>query len=118
LQNNIGAQRSGECVLNARVKGGIVSSRSVVLVPADLQSIADALRQIEAEYREMPGLSVTEAQAQRLWGLDKTTCRRALDALVERGVLRRTWHEAYVRAEMSSRLSAVSTSGDVSRRRR
>lgn len=68
----------------------------VVLVPADLQSIADALRQIEAEYREMPGLSVTEAQARRLWGLDKTTCRRALDALVERGVLRRTWREAYV----------------------
>lgn len=73
-----------------------MSSRSVVLVPADLQSIADALRQIEAEYREMPGLSVTEAQARRLWGLDKTTCRRALDALVERGVLRRTWREAYV----------------------
>ena len=87
--------------MNPRVKGRIVSSRSVVPVPADLQKIADALRQIEAEYREMPGLSVTEAQAQRLWGLDKPTCRRALDALVERGVLRRTWREAYVRAEMS-----------------
>ena len=83
-----------------------MSSRSVVLVPADLQSIADALRQIEAEYREMPGLSVTEAQAQRLWGLDNTTCKRALDTLVHRGVLRRNRREAYVRAETFSRLAA------------
>ena len=95
-----------------------MSSRSVVLVPADLQRIADALRQIEAEYREMPGLNVTEAQAQRLWALDETTCRRALDTLVQRGVLRRTRRESYVRAEMLSRLSALSTNGDVSRRRR
>jgi DNA-binding IclR family transcriptional regulator len=94
-----------------------VSSRSVVLVPADRQRIADALRQIEAEYREMPGLSVTEAQAQRLWGLDKTTCRRALETLVQRGVLRRNRRESYVRAEMFSRLSAVSTSGALRNRR-
>jgi len=65
--------------------------------PRRVPSVADALKQIEAEYREMPGLSVTEAQAQRLWGLDNPTCRRALDALVERGVLRRTQREAYVR---------------------
>jgi hypothetical protein len=77
--------------------------------PTRVPSIADALQQIEAEYREMPGLSVTEAQAQRLWGLDYTTCRRALDVLVKGGVLRRTRREAYVRAEMFSRRSAVST---------
>ena len=79
--------------------------------------ISDASQQIEAEYREMPGLSVTEAQAQRLWGLDSTTCRRALDALVQRGVLRRTLDEAYVKAETFSRLSAAST-GAVARRHR
>jgi hypothetical protein len=33
------------------------------------------LEKIETEYREMPGLSVTEAQAQRLWGLDNMTTR-------------------------------------------
>lgn len=70
--------------------------------------IEDILRQIEAEYREMPGLSVTEAQARRLWGLDHATCRRALDALIERGVLRRTGRAAYVMAGMSSRPPAVS----------
>jgi hypothetical protein len=75
-----------------------VSSRSVVLVHADRQSFANALRQIEAEYCEMPGLSVTETQAQRLWRLDKVTCKRALETLVDRGLLRRTRRESYVRA--------------------
>jgi hypothetical protein len=80
--------------------------------------IADVLRQIEAEYREMPGLSITEAQAQRLWGLDSATCKHALDTLVHRGVLRRTQREAYVRAETFGSLDAVSTGGQTSRKRR
>jgi len=37
----------------------------------DLQ---DWLALIEAEYRESPGLSLTKAQARRLWGLDPGTC--------------------------------------------
>ena len=82
-----------------------------------LPNIVDVVQQIEAEYREMPGLSVTEAQAQRLWALDETTCRRALDTLVHRGVLRRTRRESYVRAEIFSRLSAASTRGGGSRTR-
>ena len=77
--------------------------------PTRPPNIADVMQQIEAEYREMPGLSVTEAQAQRLWALDRTTCRRALDALVHRGVLRRTRRESYVRAGILSR--AESTRG-------
>lgn len=81
-------------------------------------SIADALQQIEAEYREMPGLGVTEAQPQRLWGLYNTTCKRALDTLVHRGVLRRTRGEAYVRAETFSRPSALSTREGASGRHR
>ena len=76
--------------------------------PTPLPSIADALQQIEAEYREMPGLSITCAQAQRLWGLDNRTCKSALDTLVQRGILRRTRRESYVRAETSSRLFTVS----------
>jgi hypothetical protein len=47
--------------------------------------IEDRIRQ---EYREMPGLSVTVAQAQRLWHIEATTCRRLLDVLVEDGYLR------------------------------
>ena len=74
-------------------------------VPAD---IVDIVRRIEAEYLEMPGLSVTEAQAKRFWSLDSTTCNRALNALVQFGVLRRTRRGTYVRTEMFSRRSAVS----------
>lgn len=71
------------------------------------RSITDVLNQIEAEYREMPGLNVTAAQAQRLWGLDHATCKRALETLVDRGVLRRTRREAYVGADTFSTVSAA-----------
>jgi hypothetical protein len=67
-----------------------------------LPNIVDVVQQIESEYREMPGLSITEAQAQRLWVLDRTTCRQALEALVHRGVLRRTRRESYVRVESAT----------------
>jgi hypothetical protein len=77
--------------------------------PTRVPSFADALQQIEAEYREMPGLIVTDAQAQRLWGLDNMTCKRALDALVQRGVLKRTGRDAYIRSETFSSLAADST---------
>ena len=63
-------------------------------VPA---AVHDLLRRIESEYREMPGMCVTEPQARRLWGLDSTTCAFALKTLVERGVLRRTAHGTFIR---------------------
>jgi hypothetical protein len=43
----------------------------------------DIIRRIRAEYLEMPGLCVTERQAQRLWNLDAHTCRMALAYLLE-----------------------------------
>jgi hypothetical protein len=55
-------------------------------------------RLVRAEYMEMPGLSITLPQAQRLWGADERTCRRVLDALIARGILRRTIKGRYVRA--------------------
>lgn len=45
---------------------------------------------IRAEYREMPGLALTLAQAQRLWNLDVETCESVLEHLRLSGVLRRT----------------------------
>jgi hypothetical protein len=38
----------------------------------------------------MPGLQLTLAQAQRLFGLDPLACRRVIDALVEASFLRWT----------------------------
>ena len=40
------------------------------------------LRRIRGEYREMPGMRLTEDQAMRLWALDRPTCRKVLDSLV------------------------------------
>lgn len=42
----------------------------------------EILRRIAGEYLEMPGLNLTCDQAQRLWGLDRDTCRELLGALV------------------------------------
>ena len=46
------------------------------------------MTRIEAEFREMPGLQLTEVQMQRLWGLDRQTCTQLVAVLVARGVLR------------------------------
>jgi hypothetical protein len=48
------------------------------------------LELIQAEYREMPGLSLKKPQMQRLWGFDAFVCDALVDALVAARVLRRT----------------------------
>jgi hypothetical protein len=65
-------------------------------------SVDDAkalMRRILGEYREMPGLALTVAQAARLWHLDQGRSQTLLDALVGDGRLRRTPHGAYVTAQ-------------------
>jgi hypothetical protein len=56
------------------------------------------LRRIEGEYLEMPGLSVTAAQAERLWGLSSTTCAFVLMTLVQAGILKQTTRGTYILA--------------------
>ena len=56
---------------------------------------------VRGEYREMPGLSLTVAQAQRLWGLEGATCQTLLERLVETRFLRRTRHGRFVRWDLS-----------------
>jgi hypothetical protein len=60
-----------------------------------------SLDRVRGEYLEMPGLSLTERQAQRLWGLDHEACKTLLEALVRAGFLRRTQHGGYVRADVA-----------------
>jgi predicted transcriptional regulator len=60
-------------------------------------ALHELLRRIESEYREMPGMCVTQPQAQRLWGLDSATCSYVLMTLIERGILRRTRRGTYVK---------------------
>ena len=61
--------------------------------------VTDWLMIVRAEYLEMPGLSLTKPQVERLWGLDAVTCEALLAALVEFKFLRRTVGDAYVRAD-------------------
>ena len=60
--------------------------------------IDDRLRRIEAEYLEMPGLTLTRPQIQRLWHLESHLCDSVLDRLVGGRFLRQTARGAYVLA--------------------
>ena len=70
-----------------------------VMLMADTP-INDWLLLIRAEYLEIPGLRLTKAQVERLWGLDSVTSEALLAALVDVKFLRRTVHDAYVRADV------------------
>jgi hypothetical protein len=61
--------------------------------------VEDALQRIQGEYLEMPGLRLTAAQAQRLWGLESATCSSLLAALVDAKFLTQTRDGAYVRSD-------------------
>lgn len=76
------------------------------LLSASTTSITERVR---GEFREMPGLTLTVAQAGRLWSLDAPTCNKVLDGLVEAGFLCRTANGAFCRAtDVSARSSRLS----------
>jgi hypothetical protein len=55
------------------------------------------LQRICGEFSEMPGLRLTCAQAQRLWGLDEATCTEVLEFLVDARFLYQPRHGMYMR---------------------
>lgn len=57
------------------------------------------IRRIQEEFREMPGLRLTPAQATRLWGLEIETCRVVIDELVAAAFLRWTPAGSVTRTE-------------------
>ena len=57
-------------------------------IPSD--RFAEALRRAQAEFREMPGLKLTEAQAARLLSFDRVLCHEVLEALVDQHFLTQT----------------------------
>jgi hypothetical protein len=61
--------------------------------------LEQALRRARADYKEMPGLRLTAAQASRLWALDAPLCATVLSQLVEQGFLTRAANAAFVRAD-------------------
>lgn len=63
------------------------------------QSIENLIQRVRGEYLEMPGLRLTGAQASRLWDLDRTTCQRLLNVLLDMRFLTRSDDGRYRRAE-------------------
>jgi hypothetical protein len=61
--------------------------------------IDEVLQRIQGEYVEMPGLRLTAAQAQRLWGLEQDICDALLGALVDAKFLARTRDGAFIRLD-------------------
>ena len=81
--------------------GGLVNKNPNVL------SREDAVRRIRSEYLEMPGLCLTGAQAQRLFGLDPLTCSSLLASLTKDRFLCRRSNGSYARRFDCGRDSAV-----------
>jgi hypothetical protein len=78
-------------------RGGAPASVAVRSEPT-IDSFEHLTRRVRNEYLEMPGLSLTVGQAQRMWQLRRTDCEDLLAALVDSGFLARTPAGAFVRA--------------------
>lgn len=74
--------------------GGISRVRDT---PHRVHHLEPLLRRVRAEYQEMPGLSLTLSQAQRLWSLERRTCEALLRTLIDSQFLRRTDRGLFVR---------------------
>jgi hypothetical protein len=67
-----------------------------IAAPQEPPSDEGLRRRAEAEYREMPGLKLTAAQAARLWHLGPAESARILDSMVDAGLLYRARDGAYL----------------------
>ena len=71
----------------------------------------DVLLRVRGEYVEMPGLRLTFAQAQRLWGLDAVACESVLRELVHAKFLRRAPDGTFVRFESDTPVAGLRNRG-------
>jgi hypothetical protein len=56
----------------------------------DIMKLPALVERIRGEFREMPGLQLTPAQASRFLGIEPAACRTVLEALVAAAFLRWT----------------------------
>jgi hypothetical protein len=61
------------------------------------EQVRHTLVRIEREYLELPGLSLTEPQVRRLWGLPPELCAAALGELVRHNFLVETPRGTFLR---------------------
>jgi hypothetical protein len=84
-------------------------TESAVLPDATRALITERIR---GEFREMPGLTLTVAQARRLWNVDLPTCTEVLSQLIDAGFLCRRADGAYGRAsDLSARPLRMAKAG-------
>jgi hypothetical protein len=88
-----------------------------VSMNSDTIQILDGLvARVRAEYREMPGLSLTTWQASRLLGIHHSVCERLLHRLVTDGVLYCTPGGTYVAGPLTRAERADANGGEGARR--
>jgi hypothetical protein len=80
------------------LRGTLMKTDTLTRIDPDADRIRELTRRVRAEYREMPGLSVTLVQAKRLLAADAPTCTKVFERLMKEGVLRRTNDGRYVRS--------------------
>jgi hypothetical protein len=74
------------------------------MTPLPNRATAEALRRVQGEFLEMPGLRLTQPQARRLWGMDDALCNALLGALVEAKFLFQTRDGAFMRVDSAAPL--------------
>jgi hypothetical protein len=67
-----------------------------------MSPLESLVARIRGEYREMPGLRLTFAQACRLWQVDAPTCETLLEQLVREAFLYKTDNGAYIALRWST----------------
>ncbi len=65
-------------------------------MPGSHHTAEETIRRVRAEFLEMPGLKLTISQAQRLWGVDRSTCEALIDELTASRFLSRTRDGAFI----------------------
>jgi hypothetical protein len=68
-----------------------------------VDAISEPAQRMRRDFRMLPGLALTFAQARRLWALHEHACRESLDALVAEGFLCVRSDARYVRRQPCSR---------------
>ena len=79
-----------------------------------MRDVKQVLQVIRREFREMPGLCLTEPQAQRLWGLEPNICHALLAVLVAEEFLSPASDGVFRRRDAHD--NASGTKGSLSRR--
>jgi hypothetical protein len=96
LKENARKSRLPDVLDITLVPGVARSSGKPLTERRNLATRTALLRRIRSEFEEMPGLSLTLAQAAKLFGIPPETCSRILAQFAEEGLLSLTIDRRYI----------------------